>query len=145
MKKIKKIITFVLLGILMLLMGCQKEEISYPTFSAPGWNVVDNPNFSVSMTAVVSLPDYLASYAQDDDELAAFVGDECRGIAKKMGYIYYVLISGTTNETSHIHFCYYSARNKYMYHTASDINFKADDRIGMTDEPRALSLEIIKE
>lgn len=139
-----KFIYVILLGIVCFLGSCQKETV-YPTFPAPQWTAVDNPDFTVTMTIIAVIPSHLEAIAQSGDQLAAFVGDECRGVANKVGNMYYIMISGTENEASQVYFRYYGASTGYMYRTNTSVPFKADGMLGTAENPEMLLLEIIKE
>ena len=123
--------------------ACKKEE-PLPERPRPVWGVKQGIYTESSMTAVVILPKNLQAYAQDDDMLAAFAGNECRGIGELIDGAYYILIKGAPDEYTGISFQYYSARNKYLYTTASDLAFKPDARFGSVDEPEVLALTIVK-
>lgn len=142
MKRLSYILT--ILVSICFLSSCE-EEVLYPTFDAPGWNVVDNADYSVTMTVVAEIPEYIAKNAQSGDELAAFAGNECRGVAKKVGELYYIMIDGTDDENPPLQFRFYSAANRYMYQTTGTYQFKANAMIGTVDEPEKLFLEIIKD
>ena len=45
----------------------------------PLWSDPDKSIFPTSMTAVVRLTPFLERYATENDVMAAFIGDECRG------------------------------------------------------------------
>ena len=142
MKRLSYILTIL---VSICFMSSCEEEVVYPTFNAPGWTVVDNPNYSVSMTVIASIPDYIAKNAQLGDELAVFAGDQCRGVGKKVGDVYYIMVDGTDNENPTLEFRYYSAGNRYMYRTNNTYQFKANGMIGTVEAPEKLLLEIIKE
>lgn len=144
MKTLKNILIVVMLGAVCLLSSCKKETV-YPTFAAPGWTVTDNPNYSVTMTVIAEIPDHLEQVAQSRDELAAFTGEECRGVANKVGNLYYIMINGTEEEVSQIHFRFYSAATQYLYRTNTAIPFRANEMLGTIENPEKLLLEIIKE
>ena len=61
-----------LLFVLAICLGSCKEEEVYTTFPAPVWQV-DDAKYSVSMTAVVVLPENLQTYFQTNDHIAAFM------------------------------------------------------------------------
>ena len=123
--------------------GCKKEE-PLPRQPRPVWGVEYGIYTESSMTAIVVLPDNLQPYAQDDDMVAAFVGNECRGIGELINGAFYILIKGAPNEYAGISFLYYSSRNKYLYTTAPDIPFEPDTRFGSVDEPEVLALSIVQ-
>ena len=123
--------------------SCQKEEEVYPVYPAPAWQV-DNAKYSVNMTAVVVLPDNLLPYFQENDQVAAFVGDECRGIGELIDNAFFVTIKGTPEEDSKVFFQYYSTRNQYMYKTDATLSFEQDVIYGTADAPEVLTLNIIQ-
>jgi hypothetical protein len=93
------------------------------------------------MTAVVTIPDNLNRYMQSDDQLAAFVGDECRGVGILLDGAFFVTIKGSSSEQSMVTFRYYSSRNKYMYTTDAFLTFDIDAVLGSIDKPEVLSLQ----
>ena len=52
--------------------------------SVPSWTDPDKSVYPMSMTAVVRLSPVLETLAADGDMMAAFIGGECRGVAKKV-------------------------------------------------------------
>jgi len=120
-----------------------KEDETFTVFPTPVWRAEANPDYSVSMTATVVLPANLATYMQPEDQMAAFVGEECRGLAYLVDNIYYLLIKGSPGEQPQISIRYYSSRNQYMYTTDAIITFEADGVYGTTDNPVTLPLSII--
>jgi hypothetical protein len=146
MKQISKYTGLILLisFICLLTNACKEEEETFPTFSAPTtWNV-NLAEYSVSMTAVVKLPDNLIQYAQPEDQLAAFAGEKCLGKGEISEGLYFVTIHGTTDSEPSIHFQYYSARNKYLYTTDELFTFETDKVFGVVDEPEILPFTIVK-
>jgi hypothetical protein len=145
MKKLKPIfrIFFLTIFALVTIISCKEEEEQFTQFPTPIWQV-NSAEYSVSMTAVVSLPQKLLPYEQEDDQLAAFSGDVCRGIGEKVGGLYYVLISGTPEDQSNIRFLYYSARNRYMYQTDQLFAFETNKIFGTADQPETLTLTNVK-
>ena len=47
--------------------------------NVPSWSVKDDENYELSMSISIKLNPILAKYASKEDQIAAFVGDECRG------------------------------------------------------------------
>lgn len=131
--------------ILSVCMNSCKEDETFTVFPAPAWRVDANPDYSVSMTATVVLPANLAAYEQAEDKMAAFIGEECRGVAQFINGAYYLLVKGSPGEQSQISIRYYSARNQYMYTTGAFIPFEADAVYGTADAPVILPLSIINE
>lgn len=145
MKKISQaLITAALCMLIVCLNSCKKED-SFPVFPAPHWTVDANPDYSVSMTAIVVLPPNLNAYSQTEDQMAAFIGEECRGVAQFINGAYYLLIKGSAEEQAQVSIRYYSARNQYMYTTGAFVTFEADAVHGTADKPVTLPLTIINE
>ena len=143
MNKLKMIVMLPLLAALAMMAGCQEEEV-IPTHSKPGWAAIDNPDHDVTMTVIMTLPDHLAGNTSDGDEIAAFIGDQCRGTANRVGNLYYVMVDGTENEAGDVYFRYYCANTGYMYRSATAVPFKANANEGTPDEPLSLIFDIIK-
>lgn len=130
------LIIFLLLGV----SGCNKKD-EFPTYPEPTWQV-NHDDYSVSMTAVVALPSNLASYATENDHLAAFTGSTCRGVGELVDGLYYVTIKGTPEDESEILFRYYNGRNQYLYKTQPLFFFEKDRVYGSTDTPEVLPLNM---
>lgn len=123
--------------------ACKKKKEVYQTFPTPTWEVA-HEDYSTSMTVVVVIPDYLLPYASDDDQLAAFAGEICRGTGDIVNGLYYVTIKGTYDDEEEIYFQYYSARNKYLYKSPILFEFESDGVYGSVDEPKTLPLSIVE-
>lgn len=145
MKRIKNYIVLLVVGLFAFCMESCKDEEKFTTFPQPGWSAEFNKDYNASMTAVVSLPDNLAAYANEKDEIAAFIGNECRGVGTAIEGLYYVLIKGSPEEQAKVTFRYYSATNQYMYKAAIGFDFEADGTYGTTDEPKILPLIVVEE
>jgi hypothetical protein len=128
----------------LLLTACKDKEEVFPTHEPPVWNVNHSAGYYENMTAVVKLPDNLAPYASNDDHLAAFAGNECRGVGVLINGSYFVSVKGTPEDQSNIRFMYYSAKNRYLYQTDELLSFDADVMFGTVDEPKVLMLKVIK-
>ena len=139
--------SYLMVVVLSIACGCFtacKDEEPLPEQPRPVWGVEYGIYTESSMTAIVVLPENLQPYAQDDDMVAAFVGNECRGIGELINGAFYILIKGAPNEYAGISFLYYSSRNKYLYTTAPDLPFEPDTRFGGVDEPEVLVLSVVK-
>lgn len=128
-----------LLVAVLLAAGCDREEV-YPTYDQPGWVETFDGDYNASMTAVLRLPDNLAPYVAAGDELAAFIGDECRGVGQQVDGLWYVMLKGTPDEQGMVSIRYYSAANRYLYRTAEGFEFESDGVYGTADNPVTLSL-----
>jgi hypothetical protein len=146
--KVLKIIFAIYISLLFT--GCSKEKITYTTYPIPmDWVVQGLDTYPNSFTAIVDLPDNLAVYAQDEDLVAAFIDDECRGVGNLVKSddgtkrVYIVTVRGTATENRDIVFRYYSTLNAYLYQAKTPIPFVIDGTYGTYDEPITLDLENI--
>lgn len=107
------------------------------TFDNPGWTpIAATGDYAYTMTVTFELPTLLKLSATADDVIAAFVGDECRGVAKWTDGIYLLDVIGTGNETGPVSFRYWNAGNHYMYESLISIPFTSDFIYGVVDEPK---------
>ena len=130
--------------IALLITACKEEEETFPTHEPPVWNVNHSAGYYENMTAVVKIPNNLAQYASKKDQLAAFAGNECRGVGELIDGSYFVSIKGAPEDQSTIRFKYYSAKNKYLYQTDDLFSFDANRIFGTADEPKELPLNVVK-
>lgn len=112
----------------------------------PMWVQVTNPEYSVSMTAVVRVEQPTNVWKDADDKIAAFINGECRGVGVMMGihdksYVYFISIIGAPNEQQKIQFQYYSARANTLYKSKSDLIFEPDVIYGTIDAPQLLQVK----
>jgi len=128
----------------LFITACCEDGETLPTHEPPVWNINHNAGYYENMTAVVKLPNNLAQYASEEDRLAAFSGNECRGIGELINGSYFVAIKGTPEDQSNIRFMYYGAKNKYLYQTDDLISFDASQKFGTADEPKELTLNVVK-
>ena len=100
------------------------------------------------MTAVLTLPTSLAAAVIENDQLAAFVNDECRGVGtmEKVNAqnLFFVMIHGMPDETSKVKFKYYSGKTSYMYESKDTLNFLIDAIYGTAQNPKTLQLSQLK-
>jgi hypothetical protein len=109
-------------------------------YPAPNWQTTDASTLAYSMTAVIAVSDSLKQTVSTGDEMAAFIGDECRGIGVYVERdsatpVFYVLIKGAADESGYLSFKYYNKQSRYMYSTDEIIHFKIDDNYGTVDDP----------
>ena len=123
------------------------EEV-IPTYEKPDWKVDTSNQYPVSMSAIVTLSQELLANQSDGDMLAAFIGEECRGVGMIQEYgnkkSYFILIKGEGSEQAKLSFKYYNAKNSYLYKTDAFLSFITDTRYGSVDEPQVLNLQIMK-
>jgi hypothetical protein len=143
MNKIIKIRIYFLFSVL-LIAACSKEE-NFKTFDPPVWNIDETAGYYENMTAVVKLQNNLIKNISVGDKLAAFAGDECRGIGVLVDSLYFVSIKGTPDDKSNISFKYYCTKNKYLYQTGNLLTFDANVIFGTVDEPKILEMVQVNE
>lgn len=139
-----RIILSIMAVCIVALSGCKKEEV-YKTFEKPHWKEVFDAEYTTSMTAIIDLPRELAVYANENDELAAFVNGECRGIAVKVDGLNYIMIKCKPDEDGMVTFKYYSAANKYMYQCVNCTPLENDGIYGTADSPIVIPFKVINE
>ena len=127
--------------------ACGDEETTITTHPEPVWSVDLSNQYPLSMSAIVTIPANLEAYHSDDDQLAPFIGDECRGVGQLQKYdntkAYFILIKGTGSEQQKVSFKYYNKKNAYMYTTDAFLSFETDTRYGDVDQPKELLLQIV--
>lgn len=102
----------------------------------------------LKMTAVVALPQNIVRQATADDVMAAFVGTECRGMAKAEQaengeYVFRMEINGSMGAEEAVTLKYYSTRNKYLYQAPSVFTFASGASYGTVSEPRVPSFVVL--
>jgi hypothetical protein len=133
----------------VLLWGCSKDNDSYQVYPHPDWVVATPEAFPNSFTAIVSLPDNINTYSEEPDMLAAFIGDECRGVGNLVTSedgtkrVYYLTIRASDTENRNIVFRYYSSRLSYLYQAKTQVAFEIDGTYGTYDSPVILDIEQI--
>ena len=150
----KRLISVLCFFLLVASTSCSKkgttttpEEVA-TKFPAPEWKEDNTGKYPGTMTAVVALPLTLASYVMENDQLAAFVNGECRGVGvlEKVNSlnVFFVLIHGLPDETSKVKFRYYSSKTAFMYEFTAAVNFLLDDVYGTAQNPKKLELTQLK-
>lgn len=150
----KQIVFLLLILVVVTMFSCSKKDgTSQPEepatkFPAPTWKDDTTGRYPATMTAVVALPAALAGDVLEQDQLAAFVGTECRGVGVletvNNQKLYFVLIKGLSDESSDIKFRYYSSKTSYMYETHTAINFLIDAIYGTAQNPKTLAFLQLK-
>lgn len=122
-----------------MLSSCKKDD-EYTKYDAPQWAVTYD-EFESSMTGVITVPGNIASYVDSLDIVAAFIGEECRGIAEYNSGYFYINIVGASDEAGLVTFKYYSSKNRYLYAEENLMSFTADKVFGTSDNPYILTLK----
>ncbi|MBO8440760.1 MAG: hypothetical protein IAC51_08955 [bacterium] len=139
---VRKLLMVSVLAALTGLSSCEKEPV-YNTYENPHWTVGSYEGISESCTIVMDLPSNLKPYQDEADVVGAFIGDECRGVSTQQEGLFYIIVSGASNENGNITLRYWSARNKYMYQVNEVIPFEINAQKGTTDEPFVPSFSIL--
>jgi hypothetical protein len=139
--------------LLLAALACSKggdtsqEEVG-KKFPDPQWKEDTTGKYGASMTSVVVLPATLILNLLQNDQLAAFINDECRGVGtlEKVNNVdlYFIMIHGKPDETSSVKFKYYSSKTSFLYESTTPINFLIDAVYGTAQNPKTLELAQVK-
>ena len=149
----KRILSAVYILLMLAALGCSKSPVEIkpaePTkFPEPNWKADETGKYPATMTAVFNLPVTLTGSVQENDKLAAFVNDECRGVGIIIKFnnqhLFFVLIQGLPEETSSINIKYYSNKTSYMYQSQAALTFLADGNYGTAEDPKIVALSQLK-
>lgn len=107
---------------------------------APEWVEPDKSVLPTSMTAVLRLTPFLERYAAEQDLMAAYIGDECRGVATKQvvdgNTLYFIQVKAADDETGNVEFRYYSAQTNTLYTSVPDeLPYEINKMYGTADAP----------
>ena len=76
----------------------------------PEWEMPESGIYQFSMTGIMKLSDFLEGYADETDEVSAFIGNECRGVVKAQEYngvkLFFIYIRGNSAETQKVTLIY---------------------------------------
>ena len=114
--------------------------------AAPSWSDPDKNVYPSSMTAVLCLTDALNYFAADGDQMAAFIGDECRGVAQVINSngrkLFFIQVKASSSESGNVEFRYYSSRWGRIYKSpASDVKYVINKIYGTADNPEYPNFE----
>lgn len=108
-------------------------------FAQADWSVNSTDfEFSVTITGVVGLSGYTVG---DGDMVAAFVGDECRGVAPASyvedydAYYFYLTVFSNENSGEELSIKYYNSANDETVTDFSTIDFVNGDNLGTVYDP----------
>lgn len=110
------------------------------TAEMPQWTSPDNSVYPTSMTAIIRLTPFLEQYVSDDDMMAAFIGNDCRGVAdivKVNGVsLFFIQVKASDDEKGNVSFRYYSKKNKtILTSVAADVPYQVNKVYGTATEP----------
>lgn len=127
----------------MTFFGCGKKD-GVNKMAPPSWTIDTSGKYPATMTAVVKLTPALMKTESAADKLAAFIGEECRGIGQQVHLdstsVFFVLIKGKASENDKIRFKYYRSYNSKLYETAPFLDFVMDANYGTAANPEILEL-----
>ena len=140
-----------------LLTGCSKDssdDYYMGNVERPSWTTNSNYDYSSSMTAIVrveliqTFPDNGDIFVYGEgDLLAAFVDDECVGVASMVDGLYFLYMALPDNYNSSanivINLHYYNASLKRIFLSESSLEYQSDACIGTADNPMTLSFELL--
>ena len=131
-----------LLSILLLsVAGCKKGVNEPQTIHGnqprPSWVVTDESNLQSSMTAIIKVTTLNGQAIDDtmvgaDDLLAAFIGEECVGIAEYKDGLFYLYLSA---EEGNVTLRYYSAYYTNLFEVKDAFVYRNNASIGTVSEP----------
>ena len=153
MKAKKYLYVFVLCTLsLCTLVGCKKDKNEPETFisdkARPTWTAPSDYDKTSSMTAVIKV-DLKAQYPEiaadwqlkDEDRLAAFISDNCVGVASPKEGLFFLYIAGTEGAVT---IRYYSAHYKNLFEAKDAFPFRNDDHLGTVAEPITPAFVVVK-
>ena len=98
----------------------------------PNWVVTVENDMTASMTAIVK-----ASFSGQPGTLAAFIGEDCCGIAdyNAESGLYWLYILPATDKEDDIQLRFYSPDLKRIFHATTTFPFRNDTQLGTVAEP----------
>ena len=123
----------VLCSMLLLAAGCKDNYDPFKdqgNTEDPQWVITVDNNLPSSLTAVVRV-----SFAQSEGTLAAFMGDECCGIADYIDGLYWLYVSPAGDTNTNIQLRFYSPKLKRIFVATETIPFRDNAIIGDVEDP----------
>ena len=164
MMTMKSKVLFACLTIWLLCVSCEKDNI-IPIYGLqeegkeigmgdsinqpPHWRVLYPYMYPYTMSAIVVIPDSLASVYKSADELSVFMDETCRGVAEHIdnegvGYRWFVVIYGN-EDMENLRFKYYSSAKSSFYESVDFVPFETNTRFGSVDNPKYISFQLLNE
>lgn len=124
-----------LTAIAVSLAGCKDKSdpfVNPGNAEDPQWVITVENDMTTSMTVIVKV-----AFAQQPETLAAFMGDDCCGIAKyKAEYdLYWLYISPATETEGDVQLRFYSPELKRVFVSSENIPFRSNDHLGTIAAP----------
>jgi hypothetical protein len=112
----------------------------------PNWLIENNLIKEFSMTYIVQMSvDSEIQPIIEGDELAAFIGNQCRGIAtivsNSNNNSFYLLIFGNQNDTGNLILKYFNKQKTWIFEAKPINNYFSNQLVGSPDEPFRLEFE----
>ena len=120
--------------------------VTYTPQAAPKWSIDDkNSGYQSGMTAVVTVPASMQKFLGANDEMAAYINGQLRGVGKYIDGAFYLIVHGDIGEVGKVTFKYYNTKKQYFYEAKDVVDFNTDTIFGITDNPQQLPLQLKKE
>ena len=133
----------VLCSVFCVLTSCEKKGQPVDPYVDPGttenpqWKItVDTTDMTASMTAIVRV-----SFAKSEGTLAAFMGEDCCGIAEYTDSLYWLFISPSTTANA-VRLKFYSPDLKRIFVAKETFPFVNDDHKGSCEQPFTPTWEV---
>lgn len=129
----------------VLFASCEQKDpyVNPGNVEDPQWKVtVDTNDMTASMTAIVKV-----SFTDKQGTLAAFMGDDCGGIADYIDGLYYLYISPSANGGSvlaNVQLRFYSPDLKRVFVSKQTFPFVNDGNQGSVSAPFTPEWEVAK-
>jgi len=128
------------------LSGCKdnKAENLNRNIARPTWTAVDDYDYTSSMTAIIRVnlkeqyPVGAADFTlEENDLLAAFMGETCVGTATLQDGLFFLFITGPSSqsEKANVTLRYYSAKYSNIFVATDAFDFVNDDSKGTVNAP----------
>ena len=123
----------IILAVLLLAAGCKNTDpfVDPGDTPDPHWEVTIENDMTASMTGVVRV-----SFASNEGTLAAFMGEECCGVADYIEGLYHLYIS-PAKESTDVQLRFYSPDLKRIFVATEPIPFRNDANLGSVSAPYA--------
>ena len=119
-------------AVLLLAAGCKEQDpfVNPGDVENPNWVITTENNMASSMTAIVQV-----AFAQNEGVLAAFMNEQCCGIAEYENGLYWLYISPAAEEEGEVRLRFYSPDLKRIFVTEDTFPFRNDDILGSVAAP----------
>ena len=124
----------IILAVLLIGAGCENTDpfVDPGNTPDPHWMITVENDMTSSMTVIVKV-----SFAEQAGTLAAFIGNDCCGVATSENYIdglYYLYISPSA-QGEDVQLKFYSPNLKRIFEAKETFPFVNDDRLGSPSAP----------